>query len=438
MGSSDMSIAARTGRHQRGLAALIVTMLLFLAMVLAALFVNRNLLFEQRSATNQYRASQASEAAEAGLEWALAQLNNPRQLGTDCLEASPTPAASAATTAFRARHLRIDPRSGKITPATWTSGTTVQALRPTCVRSAAGWDCSCPSHAAPTLPPIAGTATAPVFSIEFVAADRPGVVRIVSTGCTRSTGACPTDVGATLEANARVEAAVALVPALRTRPTAPLTARGGVTTSAALSVHNPDPDSGIAIDAGGPIAAPAARLTAPAGASLASALVANDAALAATPPALLFAQLFGIGKTHWKSQPGVTRIDCTAEAASGCSSALLHAVGKAGTPPLVWIDGDLALTGPLAIGSPERPVVVAAGGAARLSGDVRFHGVLYASSLSWNGTSAAGALLRGALISESGYDGDGTPTLLYDRPLLASLRYASGSFVRVGGSWRDF
>jgi Tfp pilus assembly protein PilX len=422
-------------RHQRGLAALTVTLLLSLAMLLAAVFVNRDLLFEQRSATNQYRASQAFEAAEAGLEWALAQLNNPQQLDANCIEASTT---SAGTTAFRTRYLQMDRLSGRITPLTWASGMGAQALRPSCVRSATEWACSCPSNAAPVLPTIADTATAQVFAIEFVAVDRPSVVRIVSTGCTRASSTCPSDIGAAPEGSARVEAAVALVPALATLPVAPLTAHGAVTTGAALALHNTDPDSGIAIDAGGPIAVPAAQLTTPAGAGPDNALVANDAALAATPSARLFAQLFGIGKAQWKSRPGVTRIDCTAGAAAGCTSALLRAIGGAGTPSMVWVEGDLALDGPIVIGSPERPVAVVASGAVRLVGDIRIHGVLYGSTSSWNRTSATGALLRGALISESGYDGDGTPSLIYDRPLLEALRHAGGSFVRVGGSWRDF
>src|SRR6266571_8446311 len=71
-------------KSQRGGAALIVTLMLFLAMALAAFAVNRHLVFEQRSAANQARATQAFEAAEAGLEWAQAQLNSTQRIGTDC------------------------------------------------------------------------------------------------------------------------------------------------------------------------------------------------------------------------------------------------------------------------------------------------------------------------------------------------------------------
>ena len=63
---------------QRGAAALIVVMLLFFIISLVAAYAGRNLIFEQRTSTNQYRATQAFEAAEAGLEWALAMLNGGR------------------------------------------------------------------------------------------------------------------------------------------------------------------------------------------------------------------------------------------------------------------------------------------------------------------------------------------------------------------------
>jgi len=178
---------------------------------------------------------------------------------------------------------------------------------------------------------------------------------------------------------------------------------------------------------------PAARLTTPAGTGLDEALLPNDAALAGSPPARFFAKHFGLGKADWSAQPGVTRIDCSTD----CAAPLLRAADTAGTPPLIWVDGDLSLDGPVAIGTLERPAVLVVSGAVRLGGAVRFHGVLHAGTVSWS-TPAPGALLRGALLSEGGYGGDGTPALAYDRGVLATLQRASGSFVRVGGSWRDF
>ena len=278
-----------------------------------------------------------------------------------------------------------------------------------------------------------GSEVAPSFSIQFAAGERPGTVRIISTGCSRAANLCIADDSHRNQAHARVQATVALVPALRTPPAAALTTRGTVASAADFGAHNADPESGLAIHAGSTIAAAAARLTAPAGASLDEALLPNDAALAGSTPARFFADHFGIGKADWSAQAGVTRIDCRTD----CSAALLRAIDAAGTPPLIWIDGDLELDGPVAIGTPERPAALVVSGALRLGGAVRFHGVLYASAVNWT-TPDAGALLRGALLSEAGYGGDGTPALVYDRAVLATLQRASGSFVRVGGSWRDF
>ncbi len=58
--------------------------------------------------------------------------------------------------------------------------------------------------------------------------------------------------------------------------------------------------------------------------------------------------------------------------------------------------------------------------------------------MGWNVPVATGALVRGAVISETGYSGDGTPELVYDAAVLDHLRSRSGTFVRVSGSWRDF
>ena len=66
-------------RHAHGAAALIVVMMLFFVISMVAAYASRNLIFEQKTSANQYRATQAFEAAEAGLEWAAAMLNGARR-----------------------------------------------------------------------------------------------------------------------------------------------------------------------------------------------------------------------------------------------------------------------------------------------------------------------------------------------------------------------
>lgn len=415
---------------QRGAAALIVTMMLFFAMVLVALFVNRNLVFEQRSSANQYRATQAFEAAEAGLEWAQAQLNANQRIGSDCL-----PGDDAAAPSFRGRLLILDTLSGKLAPVTWLDSGVPTPLQPTCVRVVGGWSCACPVDGPPVLAVSSGLAPAPAFTLQFIATGRPGLVQVASTGCSRLAGPCQpgTNTGGP-EAIARVEVLLGRVAGLRTPPAAALTTRGAFDAgAAAIGVHNPDPATGLAIHAGGPIQAANAQLSGPAGSSLATALASNDGSLASLSADQFFASYFGVARSAWKRQPAVTRL-----AGGGDLSAdVVAAVATTADAALLWIDGDMTLTGPLTLGSADRPVLIVVDGQATLVGAVALHGMVYSHAMAWNST-GGGAFLRGAAIAETGYSGDGAPALHYDTQVLARLTGDSGSFVRVGGSWRDF
>ncbi len=71
-----------------------MVLLLFFIISLVAAYAGRSLIFEQRTSANQYRATQAFEAAEAGLEWALAMLNGGR-ISATCL-----PSANAGDKQF--------------------------------------------------------------------------------------------------------------------------------------------------------------------------------------------------------------------------------------------------------------------------------------------------------------------------------------------------
>ena len=404
-------------RRQRGAATVIVVLVLLGAILLGAAFANRGLLLEARMSANQARSTVAFEAAEAGLEWTLAQLNDTRRIGFDCR------ADAAAATSFRERYLVISPASIAGRPG--ASGATVH---PACVRSASGWQCGCPvdGTAVPAAP--SGEEPAASFTVEFAPGGQAGVLKVAVTGC--ADAAC----SAASPASARVEAAFALVPALATAPAAPLTARGNVGIGIApLGLHNPDPAAGVALHAGGTIDASAARLTLPAGASLAGAFVGQDAALAALDGDRLFTSLFGLSKPAWQRRPVVRRISCSGD----CSADLAAAIGSEVTDPMIWIDGDASIAGPLTLGRPDRPVAIVAGGRLQLRDGVTVHGVVYAGAVAWSG-SAAGAQVHGALISESDYGGDAAADLHRDAEVLTALRTRTGSFVRVAGSWRDF
>ncbi|MEP7056160.1 MAG: PilX N-terminal domain-containing pilus assembly protein [Caldimonas sp.] len=421
----------RSPSGARGVAALAVTLLLFFALLLGVVFVHRNIVFEQRASANQYRSTQAFEAAEAGLAWAIAQLGTNRRIDSACL-----PTDDAGATSFRERYLNYVASSAGFTPATWSDAGVAQALQPTCVRAPGGWICGCPSAGRATLIAPGTDVPAPAFTIKFEAIAKPGLVRAVATGCTSLGGACAGDGGTATDASARVETLIGLLPALRTAPAAALTVRGAVDAdAAAFGVHNRDAESGgLAIQAGGAVNTGHAHLTGPAGSSGAALIARDDAALAGVGAGRLFASYFGLDKNAWARQPVVKRLGCN----GSCGAALLALIETESTAALIHVDGDLQIDGPAALGSTQRPVVVVVAGNVRLNGPVAVVGVLYAASVTWGGGAVPGALLRGALLSEGDYRGDATPEIVYDTEVLARLKGSAGTFARVNGSWKDF
>lgn len=421
-------------RQQQGAAALVVTLVLFFVMALVAAFAGRGLIVEQRASTNQYRAAQAFEAAEAGAEWAQAMLNNPQRVGANCL-----PDASAAASTFRQRYLSYQAVSASQVPVSWLNAGQSVPLQAACVRQAEGWNCSCPASGNPLLQPApqatAPAAALPAFSVMFLAGDAPGIIRLVATGCTSLGGACLPGSGVAPEATARIQVDLGLVPGLAALPSAALTARGSIDTGGAtLGAHNPDPASGgITLHAGATINAAGLRLSTVAGGSAALSVMDGDADLQRLSPDQLFATYFGLDKRSRAMQDVVHRFVCR----DSCGGDLAEAVAANADRTLIHISGNLRLDGPLSLGTPERPVLLVVDGDVQLTGAVALHGVLYAANARWDQTTA-GAWVRGAVITEGSYQGNGSPDFHYDAAVLALLKGNTGSFTRVPGSWRDF
>jgi hypothetical protein len=427
------TLTKRTMHHQRGVAALAVTLLLFFAMCLVTAYANRGLLFEQRAAANQYRAAQAFEAAEAGIDWAIAQLNQPQRIDGQCL-----PSADATDTSFRERFVQSQPGTGRLEPVSWMSGATPIALQPACVRGAAGWSCSCPSSGLPSIEAADASdgLPHPAFAVQFSAEAQPGLIRITSTGCSSADGPCHPGSAGRPDASARLQVVLGLLPGLRVVPSAALTVKGSVDVgAAALGVHNPDVASGgITVRAGGSLIGSALRLsTAPGGAAGAS-VSAQDAALAAIDTNHLFTAHFGVDLASWNTHSAVQAIDCRSE----CAVRVAAAIDGVATNRMVSIPSDARIDGPVTLGSPAQPVVLVVDGTLTLSGDVTLYGLVYATDIRWDDSSGPQAQVRGALISASSYRGNGAPDLHYDAAVLHALQLQTGSYVRVPGSWRDF
>lgn len=396
--------------RQRGAATIVVMLGLLGALALGVLFAHRGELLEARMSANQARSTAAFEAADAGLDWALAQLNALQPSGQTCR------ADTTAATSFRER--MIVSTSGGLTARAAADGTPMRAA---CVRRGGQWICHCPVDGA-TVPPASNDADPAAFIVEIQPGDRPGVVNVVSTGSVSS------------RTTARAQASLALLPALSMAPAAALTARGAISAgSTSVSIVNEDaPSAGLVLHAGGAVTVPAGRLTTTAGSSTSGAIASDDNALAATAAARLFVAHAGLAPQAWRDQPTVRRVECSADCAGG-----LEATASAqAEPSMLWVDGDATLSGPATLGRPERPLMLVVRGRLTVQGAVTVHGLIVADGITWQG--AGGATLDGAAISSADIALDAPVSVRRDAGVLSTLMQRTGSFVRVPGSWRDF
>lgn len=423
--------------RQAGAASLVVVMVLFFVISMVAAYTNRNLIFEQRTSANQYRATRALEAADAGVEWAVALLNTGRITG------SCSTSTSTADTTFRQRYLDIDPAGGNITARKRSGG---EDLLPSCVYNGANWNCDCPADAAPSLTAPSAAGTYPAFRVRFrTIGSQPGVVHIDVNGCTALSEDCLKFPGEATpgEGRATVHAVVALRNAMMAMPSAALTVRSTVNSTASLGLFNTRAIDGVqnlTVHAGGASSLPAGRLVGPAGTPGANTVFDSDPKIAALATGdRFFHNVFGMSRNTYRDQPGSIVMDCSVVA---CTAAQLR--DKAGLNPgrVFWVIGDLALDSAGDIGTPDAPLVLQVTGNLTFSADAKVHGLVYSHATSaatpgsWTGA-GAGSIVGGAM-SEGSFAGTATTDIVYDRDVLTRLRTMTGSFVRVPGSWKDF
>ena len=428
---SSPTAAGLHGRQarQRGVASLIVVMVLFFIISMVAAYTSRNLIFEQRTSTNQYRSTQALEAADAGLQWALGLLNSGR------IDPSCVASTNLADTSFRQRYMSINGSTGAITPQLTSLGAT---LMPSCVFDGSNWQCSCPVDGAPSVTTPSGAGVFPAFRVRFVAVpSRTGVVKVESNGCTRNADSClnfPAS-GSDNEGRVTVTALVALKGGVSTIPAAPLTLKGTLNHGGTgLTLVNADPaTTGITVHAGGGVTTLASLklVTTPGTPSELS--VFEDATLGDLSPNRMFANVFGLWRETYRDQPGAVLLNC---GLGGCSASTVRTTIAQNPGRVLWLQGDFSVDSAGDIGSAAEPVVIVASGTVSFTAAARMYGLLYTQAATW--TTSGAAEVRGAVVAEGNVVGSSTATFVYDAPLLTQLRTRSGSFALVPGSWRDF
>jgi hypothetical protein len=438
----------RGGEH--GAATLAVVMVLFFIMAMVSAYTNRNLVFEQRTSANSYRAARSLTAADAAADWAIAMLNG----GTIDTTCSPT----GATNDFRTRYLTVDP-DGKFRPVTWPtiwlSGPATVQAQPSCSgMPGGGWACSCPTATPPALLSVANI-DQPVFTVGFIDDSPPGVVGLKIRGCdsVRSGTVTPSNVNSmgschvndlfttdpdgkaylAVDAMAMVRMSLGLVGALPVAPTAAVTVAGTIEqTAGSLKAINPDPLTGLALHAGGAVLSPTTVTVAGPAGSTSGATSAPDSDLSGIMGTDFFRRTLGMPADNYRQQPAATTVSC-----SPCTAASVLTELAKGPTRVIFVNGDLNLdvdaTTP--IGSDAIPAMVVVTGNVTVSQPIAFKGVIYAGGdLTWAATAANG-LISGAVIVGGKYTGNGNAAFAYDRNIVQKIHKGYGSFVRVPGSW---
>jgi len=464
--------------RQRGAAALVTTALLLFGMSLVVFYLNRSLIFEQKTSANQLRSTSAQETAEAGLEWVTGMLNSPFDIDANCV------LQATALKSFRRTYLQTYWGGATAPPAAFYkdnySVVPVRLTYPGCKINGSTLSCSCPTintgasafainattglsnetQAAANL----GTAVQPGFTVTFapVPATYPPAanvnqndtraVQVTVTGCTAWSGVCLPGTGSGSgtqpdgtvggpDAVASVSAIIKLVPIVNAAPPAPLVCGTSCDlTKGSMQVVNTDPSTnGITINAGTTIGTKNAgtTITMP-GLPYQNSMVGADSSLATLSSSdptctnsAMFKTFFGSTIQQYAASPVVDTIVCT----STCDAQLTSAI-NAGWRSFYFPSG-FQLSGSNTYGAPGDPVNLVTPGTVKINGSNTIYGMVFSNDATTNDIGTGSSTIVGALVACSSYNSNGNGTLSYDPSVIEGLQAASADAIRVPGSWTD-
>ena len=419
---------------QRGAATLVVVMVLFLVMALLAAYANRSLMFEQRISGSYYRASMAQELADGGMDWTVALLNSTG------IDANCQPVATGGTR-FVDRYLAVSPVDRSI--LTRMSVGTDFAVD--CVRTAAGLSCRCPAPGTRTTQPTTASSDSlvPSFGVALGSDTNLhyGSFQVTSWGCSDSSvDSCASSAlnrSQRAAATSAQTASIALIAAMPSTPASPLTVKGVLSTagSGGLGLHNADPaSSGLLVVSGE--AAPVlneARMDSVPGTPPGQSGVFNDDELKAMSADRFFRTYMGMAAGRYRNHPALRVLACTA----GDCGPDLQAAYAAGQR-ILWIEGPMAISTNVVIGTVNDPALIIVNGAAAVTGPMQINGALVVlGNLDWTNTGGLTSLITGMVIVQGDMTATGSMDIQYQQSIANLFRNRLGSYARVSGGQFD-
>ena len=423
-------------RLQRGVGTLAVSTLLLFGTTIVIFYLNRGLIFEQKTSANQLRSTAAFEAAEAGLEWATGMLNRPYDINASCAFDTTT------NISFRRRYVQSAWNAASSPTATVVVAPAVLPIG--CyIDSAGALQCSCPLVAATTSTLTSPTSKRPAFSVTFAAiAGDPLSVQVTSVGCsaaswsTDANGLCSGTTTGSSDATATVRAILKFRRILRAAPAAALTCGTSCSLGGSYNVVNYDASvNGITVNSGTTASGISAVGTVP-GIPPENSVISADTSLsnlsAADPNCnndTMFGTYFGSTIAEFVASPATvtvtTKADFLRELADGRRS--------------FYFPGDAALQGTaFTAGTQNDPVTIVIQGDMQVNSGSSITGLVFSdnSSLTNNGTGSS--TLTGAFVSCKAFSSNGNGVIVYDGKALSNLQLTTATMARVPGSWRDF
>ena len=357
------------------MATLLISIVLLIAITLVVLVSSQSVITQQRIIANEQRSVQAFEAAYAGLAYGLSYFQS--------------------------------------NTADGNGDSTLDVLH------SGNWEF------------VSGT-SGPAYRVKFVDDVDVGNIRLVSIVAEgRSDDS---------SALSRMSVTVSGTPAVSEGPDNPVTARGVIGMTGSGTITNPEGSttiwSGENVDftamasntlikhpsASGTIESSSASNKGPD-------IIDNDSNLSTLSDNDFFRNFFGLTPDNYRATiPG---LDLTT---ADYTKAELKTELQNTPHRVIWLDGDIDLTGNLTLGTIAEPVVIIVDGDKFGAGNVEVNGLLFVTG-DWSGS---GSLeVNGASIVRGGMSGTGSLDVIYSSAALGNLGSAGKGAV-MPGTWIDF
>jgi hypothetical protein len=399
-------------KKQKGLASLLTSIIALLIMTISVFLVNRVTIVDILNSSAQIQSSKAREAAEAGVNFVLAEFNN----------------SILKTPYFCGNYIRQDTTACNSTPANNATNIYTVAER-------------------------ALSTSGQAFTVQISRATANGPISIQSTGGKQG---CLSGADCSKKT---INVLISVTPLFSKMPPDAISSPGQIALTGAICVQNSSGNGGYAARAGTGIQTTnnlqGSGCAASNGNGLFGAVGTTDTNLSAMNGTLqnrfssdpgfsaanesnYFQYLFGkpesyiyqkadtrLGGTHATSSASLSTF---ANSGSDCSKTC----GK-----VIWVADQTNFDlGNGTYGSADQPVIIILNGTATISGSPTIYGMLYTSgSLQVNGNPT----INGAVsIGGAGATGSGNLTVLYDASSFNNSLNIGAGFTTQGGSWRDW